>query len=119
MSGCDRSWLELAALVVGHAGVSLALLCTYVVGKLRSTEQTDKNGGEVGGHEFHGSIPQPVEDLLTVEQLVSGDMLRHEDKAAAVLSHNPVNGPIRSVAVGVAGVEEGLFVRHGVLSKPG
>ena len=43
---------------------------------------------------------------MTVEQLVSRDMLRHQDQAAAVLSHDPVNGPVWRVAVGVAGVEE-------------
>ena len=82
------------------------MLSADVIGKLCSTEQTKENGGEVGSHELHGSIPQPIKDLLTVEQLVSRDMLRHQDQAASVLSHDPVNGPVWRVAVGVASVKE-------------
>ena len=106
MSGYGRSWLELAALVVGHGRHPFALLSADVISELGSTEETQKNGGEVGGGEFHGSIPQPVEDLLTVEQLVSGHVLRHQDQTAAMLSHDLVNGPVRCVAFGVASVEE-------------
>jgi len=36
-----------------------------------------------------------------------------------MLSHDPINGPVWCVAFSVAGVEERLFVGHGVLSKPG
>ena len=43
------------------------MLSADVIGKLRSTEQADKNGGEVGSHEFHGSIPQPSEDDTAIE----------------------------------------------------
>lgn len=106
MSGCDRSWLELAALVVRHSRYPFAVLSADVISELGSAEQTDKNGGEVSGHEFHGSIPQPDENLATVEQLFSGDMLRHQDKAAAVLSHDSINGPVWCVAFCIASVKE-------------
>ena len=90
--------------------MSLALLSANVISELSSTEQTNKNGGEVGGHEFHGSIPQPVENLATVEQLFSGDMLRHQDKAAAVLSHDAINGPVWRVTLSVTSGEERLAI---------
>jgi hypothetical protein len=38
-----------------------------VIGKLCSTEQTKENGGEVGSHELHGSIPQPLKDQNAIE----------------------------------------------------
>ena len=77
-----------------------------MVGKLCSAEQSSKETDEITGSEFHGSVPQPVEDLLTVEQLFSGDMLRHQDKAAAVLSHDSINGPVWCVAFCIASVKE-------------
>ncbi len=88
------------------------MLSADVISELRSTKQDKEQACEIGSHELHRSIPQPVENLLTVEQLVSRDVLRHQDKAAAMLSHDPINGPVWRVAVGVAGVEEGLFVGH-------
>ncbi len=51
------SWLELAALVVRHAGVSLALLSTDVVSELSSTEQTKEDGSEIEREELHDQYP--------------------------------------------------------------
>jgi hypothetical protein len=61
------SWLELATLVIGHGRHPFALLSAEVIGKLCSTEQTKENGGEVGSHELHGSIPQPLKDQNAIE----------------------------------------------------
>ena len=47
------SWLDLAALVIRQAGVSLALLSADVIGKLRSTEQDKKDGSEIEREELH------------------------------------------------------------------
>jgi hypothetical protein len=47
------SWLDLAALVIRHAGVSLALLSANVISELSSTEQDKEDGSEVDGHELH------------------------------------------------------------------
>ena len=49
------SWFELAALVVTHGRHPFAVLSADVIGKLCSTEQTDKDGGEVSSHEAHWS----------------------------------------------------------------
>jgi hypothetical protein len=40
-------------LVVGHAGVSLALLSANVISELSSTKQDKENGGEIERKEFH------------------------------------------------------------------
>ena len=63
----EWSWLELAALVIGHGRHPLAMLSADVIGKLRSTEQTKEDQGQVTGHESHGSVPQPSEDHTAVE----------------------------------------------------
>ena len=47
------SWLDLAALVVRHAGVLLALLSADVISELRSTKQDKEQACEIGGHELH------------------------------------------------------------------
>ena len=47
------SWLDLAALVIRHAGALLAMLSADVISELSSTEQDKKDGGEIDGHELH------------------------------------------------------------------
>ena len=47
------SWLDLAALVVSHAGVSLALLSANVISELGSTEQDKEDGSEIERKELH------------------------------------------------------------------
>lgn len=41
------SWFDLAALVIRHAGVSLAMLSADMIGKLGSTEQDKEDSGEI------------------------------------------------------------------------
>ena len=43
------------------------MLSANVISELSSTEQTDKNGGEVGSHELHGSVPQPLKDQNAIK----------------------------------------------------
>jgi hypothetical protein len=49
----QSSWLDLAALVVGHAGSLLALLSADVISELGSTEQDKEDGSEIEREEFH------------------------------------------------------------------
>ena len=58
------SWLDLAALVVSHAGALFAVLSTNVVSELSSTEQTKEDGGEIDGHEAHDLSSSRTSSLL-------------------------------------------------------
>ena len=51
--GLCSSWLELAALVIRHAGASLALLSANVISELGSTEQSKEDGSEIEREELH------------------------------------------------------------------
>ena len=61
------------------------------------------------------SVPQPLEDDLTVEPLGFrcgvGELL----DVGAVLLEDLTQCPAGDVALSVGGVEEGLFVGHGVV----
>ena len=59
------------------------------------------------------SVPQPIEDGLTVEPLRFRCGVGELVDVGAVLLEDLTQCPARDVALSVGGVEEGLFVGHG------